>query len=298
MQPLISIVICTYNRAEYLQKCLDSMLNQTYGNFEVIVVNGPSTDNTAGILRNYPFQTIQQIKKSGLSAARNLGIKEAKGEIIAFIDDDAVADKNWIKNLKKGYNDETIGGVGGIIYKARTTDVWQAKVVVNKFGVPKCIDEGEYYSLDDFYPCIVGCNMSFRKEVLLRVGCFDNYYKYYHDEIDICVRIVKAGYKLEYEPKAVVYHYCAEGPTRLDMHYHVVKNRLYFTLKNFGQELSLIEIILVDFKNFINEMTGVVVRFLRNRITLREFIKLSMNLIIGRIDGYKDGIKVRKRAQK
>ena len=127
MQPLVSIVICTYDRAEYLQKCLDSMLNQTYGNFEVIIVNGPSTDNTASILKNYPFKTVQQIKKSGLSAARNLGIKEAKGDIIAFIDDDGVADKNWIKNLVKRYKDETIGGVGGIIYKAGTNDVWEAK---------------------------------------------------------------------------------------------------------------------------------------------------------------------------
>ena len=93
VKPLASVVICTYNRADYLKKCLDSMLNQTCDNFEVIVVNGPSTDNTEEVLKKYPFRVIQQKEKGGLSAARNLGIEEARGEIIAFIDDDGIADE-------------------------------------------------------------------------------------------------------------------------------------------------------------------------------------------------------------
>jgi len=229
--PLVTVIICTYNRADFLKKCLDSIFDQTYDKFEAIIVNGPSTDRTENLLRKYPFKIIQQKNKGGLSAARNLGIKEAKGEIIAFIDDDAIADENWIKNHVKKYKDKKVGGVGGTIYgKNGKIDEYCKKV--NKFGILKR-EKKTVHSGYTWFNTTCGCNTSFRRNVLEEIGGFDEYYNYWFDETDVCVSIAKAGYKIEYEYDAIVYHYHSDGPSRSSIWYHKAQKQLYFTLKNF-----------------------------------------------------------------
>ena len=211
-KPLVSVIIGTYNRANYLEKCLDSMVEQTYANFEVIVVNGPSTDNTKGILKRYSFKIIQQNEKGGLSAARNIGIKEAKGEIIAFIDDDGIADKNWLDELTRLYTTTDIVSVGGKI-----VPIWLSER-------PEWYTDrlGGYLSLLDFSQNIeqmvfpehpYGCNMSFRKKIFKELGCFDASFGrdlsknlLSQEELDLYKRIDDKGYKTMYNPKAVVYH--------------------------------------------------------------------------------------------
>lgn len=102
----ISIVICTYNRADILQQTLESFfsLNSLDNNFELIVVDNNSTDTTREIVEYFVDQNPQVLyrfeKKPGLSQARNTGIKEAKGEIVAFVDDDVFFDKEWYINLR------------------------------------------------------------------------------------------------------------------------------------------------------------------------------------------------------
>ena len=230
IKPFISVVICTYNRANYLKKCLDSMLDQTHDNFEAIVVKGPSTDETENLLKKYPFRVIQQKEKGGLSAARNLGIKAAKGEIIAFIDDDGIADKDWLGELARVYTTEDIVSVGGKI----------APVWLNEKPEWYTDQLGSYLSLLDlsqnvkqivFPDCPYGCNMSFRKRVFEEIGFFDVSLGRYltknllsHDEIDLCKRIDEKGYKTMYNPKAVVHHQI--DPSRLTKAWF--KNRFYW----------------------------------------------------------------------
>lgn len=291
-KPLVSVLICTYNRADYLKKCLDSMLDQTYDTFEVIVVNGPSTDKTEDLLKKYTFKHIQQKNKSGLSAARNLGIREAKGEIIAFIDDDAIADKNWIKSHVKRYNDETVGGVGGTIYsfgrKNGKLDEYK-KNQVNRFGI---LDKERMITntRKKWFYTTCGCNTSFRRKVLEEIGGFDEYFDYWFDETDVCVRIAKAGYKIEFEKKAIVYHYLADGPSRSNKWYHKAQKQIYFTFKNFGNELSIEKILYEDLKHYIYDMIYITVLLFLFKMNSANYIKSSKNMITGRIQGYKDGI--------
>ena len=98
-QPLISIIVPVYNCEEYIEKCIDSILHQTYQNFEVIVINDGSKDNTLEKLKKYINKnkiTIISIENNGVSNARNLGIKNSKGDYICFIDSDDWVEKEYL----------------------------------------------------------------------------------------------------------------------------------------------------------------------------------------------------------
>jgi glycosyltransferase involved in cell wall biosynthesis len=120
--PFVTVLIPTFNRKEALKGCLESLFIQTYprDKFEIIVVNDGSTDGTENLLEEYEKKAPCKLKwynqsNSGIGAARNLGIKKSVGEILCFIDDDCIADKNWIKNMVNCFSDNKIGGIGGKI---------------------------------------------------------------------------------------------------------------------------------------------------------------------------------------
>lgn len=98
--PKFSIIIPVYNVEQYIKKCLDSVINQTYKNYEVIVVNDGTKDNSMDIVKNYDVKIINQ-KNAGLSAARNTGVKHASGEYIVFLDSDDYIEKDLLDKLNK-----------------------------------------------------------------------------------------------------------------------------------------------------------------------------------------------------
>jgi len=115
--PRVSVIICTLDRASHLQKTLEGLRRQTYPNFEVIVITGPSVDETAAVLNEYAADIrIGSCRDRNVSASRNKGIKLAQGEILAFTDDDAVPDARWIESLVLPYRDPMIAGAGGSIF--------------------------------------------------------------------------------------------------------------------------------------------------------------------------------------
>ena len=121
MAPKVSIIIPIYNTASFLGTCLDSILEQTHQNLEIILVNDGSTDDTAKIIDAYAkkdkrIKAIHQ-ENHGQSAARNAGIKLATGDYISFIDSDDTVKPNFITELLEAYNNETALSVCGIHYK-------------------------------------------------------------------------------------------------------------------------------------------------------------------------------------
>lgn len=108
-QPLISIIVPVYNCEEYIEKCIDSILHQTYQNFEVIVINDGSKDNTLEKLKKYINKnkiTIISIENNGVSNARNLGIKNSKGDYICFIDSDDWVEKEYLECFVRNITDK------------------------------------------------------------------------------------------------------------------------------------------------------------------------------------------------
>lgn len=202
--PFVSVVIPTYNRDKMLRGCLESLLTQTYpkDKYETIVVDDGSTDRTREVVENLakraePIIKYFYQKNQGQASARNLGIENAKGEIIGFIDDDCIASKNWIINLTEKYSDEKVGGVGGKIVG------YNLKTLSEKY-----IEKSSYLSHEKYGYYFATANASYRKEIFQKVGAFDEFCSDKADtsDVDISIRVLKKGYSIEYSAEAIVYH--------------------------------------------------------------------------------------------
>lgn len=117
--PFISVVVCSYNGAETIRDTMEGLMRLPYRSFEVIVVNDGSTDNLAEMVSEYPFKLISTSNR-GLSIARNTGLYKAKGEIIAYLDDDAYPDEHWLHYLAYAYMNSSHAAMGGL-----TLSLWK-----------------------------------------------------------------------------------------------------------------------------------------------------------------------------
>ena len=127
----VSIVISTYNRATTLARTLLSLRYLRYTNFEILVVNGPSTDDTEKVLRaNQDLIKVVSCPVRNLSTSRNLGINASSGEIIALIDDDAIPEPDWLDMIVTGFDDDQVASVGGFI-RDNSGVSFQAKYIVS-----------------------------------------------------------------------------------------------------------------------------------------------------------------------
>lgn len=218
--PSVSVIVNTYNRAAWLGDALNALQGLRYPNFEVVVVNGPSTDNTAEVIAGWASRIkMLSCDEANLSMSRNIGIAAAAGEVICFMDDDAAPHPCWLDRLIPLYADPEVGGVGG--YTVNNTGVsWQVRKTIcdrygNAFNVDPYFDERPLNRPGSpYYPSLLGTNSSFRATALRAIGGFDNSFAYLLDETDVCLRLVDAGWKIVYEPSAIIFHQFAESHIR------------------------------------------------------------------------------------
>jgi GT2 family glycosyltransferase len=198
--PRISVVICTYNGQRTIAETLGELEEIDYPDYEVIVVDDGSTDATAEIARQYNVRVIST-ENRGLSAARNTGLAAATGEIVAYIDDDAYPDPQWLRHLAWSFLRTDYTGVGGPNIPPGD-DGRIADCVANSPGGPIHVllsdREAEH---------IPGCNMAFRGSALQAIGGFDPQFRAAGDDVDVCWRIQHQGGKLGFNPAAVVFHH-------------------------------------------------------------------------------------------
>ena len=113
----ISVVVCTLNRRYSLERTLVALRDQTYPRFEVVVVTGPSTDGTAEMLGRFADRArLVDCREASVGLARNVGVQHAAGDILAFIDDDAIPPPAWLERLVVPFEDERVGSVGGPVF--------------------------------------------------------------------------------------------------------------------------------------------------------------------------------------
>lgn len=247
-----SIVVCTYNREKIIEECLQSLLSQNIPKkeYEVIVVNDGSTDNVEEVVRrlmkSHPnVKLISCSPRGGVSAARNLGWKEAHGDFVFYIDDDAVADKDWVMKLANEYK-ENVAGVGG----------YPRPYSENKFALYEQARTFVTYGLHgEKLNGAGGLNMSFRKQILRKVGGFDPRL-YAGEEADINRRVTSLGYALKVVSSITVRH---RGPETL-WSFFVRKFKLgkggYLFLKKHD--------LVVAFPDVVGNLIISVVRFKRS----------------------------------
>ena len=201
--PFVSIIVVVLNMADTIGKCLLSLISLDYpkDKCEIIVIDGGSVDDTVKICNELGVRCFVE-KRRGRGLARNVGIKKAKAEIIAFIDADCEADKDWLSIHVAKHSDETIGAVTGSVidpYLATSTksSIMSHYVEFSEFDA--ALKQKYTYHAPT-------CNISFKKDALKTANFFDEELDAYEDFL-LSKRIIDAGYKILFEPKAKILHY-------------------------------------------------------------------------------------------
>lgn len=243
-----SVVINTTDRANSLALLLQSLELQSYSSFEVIVVVGPTKDNTLEILEPYHGRVrVLHCSEPNLSKSRNIGLAVARGDIVAFIDDDAVPCYHWLKQIVQRFQNTYLSGTGGIVclvhpnlptiqHRIGVISSLAEQVDVRQSWFDALVPETSHLG-HTWVPRMMGANMAFRRLDLLEIGGFDEFYEWVYDDTDIALRLVHAGKVVEPFVEAPVYHVPGSSRNRNAFTYVGrwwirTKAATYFAIKN------------------------------------------------------------------
>jgi glycosyltransferase involved in cell wall biosynthesis len=199
--PKVSVIVCSYNGGKTLDRCLQSLKEVDYPDYEVILVDDGSKDDTQEIAARHPWIVSVRQENKGLSFARNVGAYAAKGEIIAYTDSDCMADPDWLYFLVGTLISGDYAGVGGPNISPPAENWIQACVAAAPGGPSHVLLS------DVVAEHIPGCNMAFYKWAFDKVGGFDPEYRKAGDDVDFCWRLQQEGQVIAFSPAAIVWHY-------------------------------------------------------------------------------------------
>ncbi len=249
---MISIIIINFNGKEFLKKCLDSIEGQKLDNYEIIVVDNNSTDDSIGFIEDN-YSSVRLIKNKenlGFAEANNIGYKASKGDYILFINNDTEGGNNFVAELIKTLrSDEKIGVSFSKLllmddpkkydtfgsYFTRTGFIYHVGYLQE--------DKGQYDNVKQVFSP-KGVSFAVKREVIEKTGLFDSNFFCYFEETDFFWRVWLSGHKIAFSPKSVVYHKGSGTSLKLDssfIDYHSFKNRICTLLKN----LSLGNAVLI-----------------------------------------------------
>lgn len=249
----ISVVICTVNRCQSLKKTLNAISEWRSFFIELIVVHGPSEDETTKVLQEHSqlIDTVIVTNSKNVSFARNLGLKVASQDILVYLDDDVIPPKDWLSSHLSFYtaHSQDCGCVAGLVIdKTKPNAPLQFSRGVNSLISESKPVLSEYVSkryLSNLYwfTGVMGANASYKRSALLQIGGFDEFFEYFLEETDICLRLIHSGYKVYYTDNSVD-HYPGQSHNRQDQKhltcwYSLAKNTTYFALKHAFQKIPL-----------------------------------------------------------
>lgn len=241
----VSVIIVNYNGEKYLKNCIDSLLNQTLKDFEIIIVDNGSTDSSVKYLKSIKNEKIKTLfldKNYGFGIGNNRGFEIAKGKFIVILNNDTEARENFLENLIKPFEkDEKVGMVAPLILFKDSPDI------IDKAGGHLVYFDGlnrgrgcqEKLSEKYLKPCYTlipdGCAACFKREVIEKFGFFDEDFFLYGEDTDLGLRYVRGGYRCFYQPEAVVFHMhsATAGEYSKLKAYYVERNRIFVLVKNF-----------------------------------------------------------------
>lgn len=221
--PSISVAVLSHRRPHLLVRVLTGVAQLDYPNFEIVVVG----DQARLSDYNLPAAIARQIKyvsfpEANICRSRNLAIEAAAGEIVAFIDDDAVPEPDWLTHLAKAFVFPNVGGVGGLVRASDGLTIEWAGGVFDraatekpmKFADDLRVFDAETQVMGNEFVGTMGANSAFRREAVLSVGGFDEAFRYYLDETDLMLRLAEAGWDAALARTAEVHHLREENDAR------------------------------------------------------------------------------------
>jgi len=290
--PLVSIIILNYNAGKLLLNCIDSVFKSTYQNFEVIVVDNLSTDNSH-VRCKEKFEKIQLIENKenlGYCEGNNIGIRNANGEFIIILNPDTIVEPNWLNHLMSAYNK-----FGEGLYQPKFFSLKEKLVIqstgnmLHIFGFGFARDKGKIdnekiKSIEKINYASGTCLFT-SKIVLDKIGLLDPFLFLYHDDLDLGWRAAHIGINSFYVPKSIIYHaesYSIKWSSK--KFYWLERNRKYCLLTHYSKETYAkmrLSLFLVDLcvwlfylsKGFLGAKIKAELDIFRNR----KFIKIRYN---------------------
>lgn len=241
---LASVIVLSYNGKDYLGPCLSSLRASDYGNLEVLLVDNASQDGSPSyVAQAFPEVRVVGNKRNlGFAGGMNRGIAQARGPFLAFLNQDTTVRPDWLGSLVRALGVAGIGVVGSKIYypDGRTLQhaggvIRYPQALADHYGYRQ-LDQGQWNEPRDV-DYVTGAAFATRRDVLEAIGTFDEgFHPAYFEDADLCFRAREAGYRVLYEPEAVVVHHESATTVRDSYAYYRAyhQGRLRFVLKHYS----------------------------------------------------------------
>jgi GT2 family glycosyltransferase len=248
-RPLVSVIVVNWNGKASLDDCLSSLRNQTFLDFELIVVDNGSTDGSVEIVRSHfpDCLIIRNTSNYGFARGNNQGIEKAKGKYIALLNNDAEAESHWLEELVKvAEEDHRIGMLASKIYlQGGHKIIDNVGHLIYRDGLNRGrgrleVDHGQFDKKEEvLFPS--GCAALYRRTMLEEVGLFDEDFFAYGDDTDLGLKGRLAGWKCGYVPGAVVHHRYSQSSSSYSpmKAFYVERNRVWIAVKYFPLSLLM-----------------------------------------------------------
>lgn len=283
--PLISIIILNYNGRKYIRQCIESVLESDYDNFELIVVDNNSTDKSIDIVRakfddDHRIKLIRNSKNLGFATGNNIGVLHAKGEYLALLNVDTVVHPKWLRELIAVMEpDPTIGVSQPKILLLDNKSLFDSAgdyldfygLSFSRGGEWPEKDIGQYNTVHDIFSAR-GAALVTRKEIVQRIGLFDDDYFLDFEDIDFCWRVRLYGRRVVFVPNSIVYHKGAGISSQVSFDIkgmHPTKNILMTMIKNYNTS-HMINLVIIP--HFISFITGL---FMLEQLLMKRRDKLK-----------------------
>ena len=288
LNPLVSIIILNYNAGNLLLNCVDSVFKSTYPNFEVLVIDNISTDNSHVVCKK-KFEKIHLIENKenlGYCEGNNVGIRNANGEFVVILNPDTIVEPNWLNHLMSAYNEFGEGLYQPKFFSLNEKHVLQSTgnmLHIFVFGFAKDkgkIDDEKMESVEKINYASGTCLFT-SKIVLDKIGLLDPFLFLYHDDLDLGWRAAHIGINSFYIPKSIIYHaesYSIKWSSK--KFYWLERNRKYCLLTHYSKEtyakmrfsLFLVDLCVWLFylsKGFLGAKIKAELDIFRNRKTIK-----------------------------
>ena len=273
------MIILSWNARGLLQNCIDSIVKTEYPLFEIIVSDNASTDGSVQFVREtYPQVKILENKVNlGYSNGNNVAIGYASGDLIVLLNQDTYVDKNWLKEIAPAAEDEKIGVIGTKILYPYTHTIQSIGFDIQQSGypVPRMALQGNAPNIEKIVDVdfVAGTALAIKKSVLDKIGLLDSKYPAYFEDIDLCFRARKAGYRVVVAPNSLVYHFgsASFGKNSRRSIYFFEKSRIIFLKQTVG--VNLMKIIWFDAKHTIDNLKD----WLKGQALVQKEMMLSSN---------------------